>query len=44
MNGIHLDLKYAVPNKAYLRKWIETLPAWGIDTILIEYEDAFPFP
>lgn len=41
--GIHLDLKYAMPNKAYLLDWVVALPADGINTLLLEYEDKFPF-
>lgn len=41
--GIHLDLKYQIPSKSYLNQWVQTLPAMGINTLLIEYEDKFPF-
>jgi len=41
--GIHLDLKYHVPNKAYLREWVTRLPGYGINALLLEYEDTFPF-
>ena len=41
--GIHLDLKYLMPRKAYLLDWVRALPAWGINTLLLEYEDKFPF-
>lgn len=43
IRGIHLDLKYQVPNKAYLTEWTKRLPGYGINAILIEYEDTFPF-
>ena len=43
MIGIHLDLKYHMPNKAYLLQWVRELPESGIDTLLLEYEDKFPF-
>jgi len=41
--GFHLDLKYHMPNKQWLMEWLERLPDWGINTLLIEYEDKFPF-
>jgi hypothetical protein len=41
--GIHLDLKYPMPNKRMLNDWVARLPGLGIDTLLIEYEDKFPF-
>lgn len=41
--GIHLDLKYAIPSKAYLNRWAADLPKLGMNTLLIEYEDKFPF-
>ncbi len=43
IKGIHLDLKYQVPNKAYLMDWVKRLPGYGINALLIEYEDTFPF-
>jgi len=41
--GVHLDLKYMMPSKAYLKEWVRRLPGWGINTVLLEYEDKFPF-
>jgi len=41
--GIQLDLKYVMPNKEYLLDWAKRLPGYGIDTLLIEYEDKFPY-
>lgn len=41
--GVHLDLKYHMPRKAYLLDWIARLPGYGINAVLIEYEDKFPF-
>lgn len=41
--GIHLDLKYQIPSKSYLNQWVQMLPAMGINTLLIEYEDKFPY-
>ena len=43
MRGIHLDCKYHLPKKAYLRDWVQRLPGYGINTLLLEYENAFPF-
>jgi hypothetical protein len=43
VSGIHLDLKYTMPNKQRLLRWLERLPGWGIDTVLVEYEDKFPY-
>jgi len=41
--GVHLDLKYTMPKKSYLLKWVRRLPRLGINTLLIEYEDKFPY-
>mgnify|MGYP001202713801 CR=1 FL=1 len=41
--GVHLDLKYMTASKAYLTRWIQMLPQMGINTLLIEYEDKFPY-
>jgi hypothetical protein len=41
--GIHLDLKYVMPDKAWLTRWVRELPGLGINTLLLEYEDKFPF-
>ncbi len=41
--GIHLDLKYLAPSKSYLYQWVRQLPKLGINTLLIEYEDKFPY-
>lgn len=43
MIGVHLDLKYMMPSKRYLLRWLRTLPRKGINTLLLEYEDKFPF-
>ncbi len=43
IHGIQLDLKYHVPRKAYLLEWIKRLPGYGINALLLEYEDTFPF-
>ncbi len=41
--GIHLDLKYLISSKAYLNDWVRQLPQLGVNTLLIEYEDKFPY-
>lgn len=43
IRGIHLDLKYHMPNKACLNDWVKRLPGWGINALLLEYEDSFPY-
>lgn len=43
MIGIHIDLKYQMPNKQYLHHWLKEIAGLGIDTLLLEYEDKFPF-
>ncbi len=44
MIGFHLDLKYAMPSKRYLRRrWLPHLAKLGINALLMEYEDKFPF-
>jgi hypothetical protein len=41
--GVHLDLKYTMPRKEYLQRWLREIAASGINTLLLEYEDKFPF-
>lgn len=41
--GMHLDLKYQMPDKTYLCEWVRRLPEGGVNMLLIEYEDKFPF-
>ena len=41
--GVHLDLKYLMPSKRYLLQWVRQLAELGINTLLLEYEDKFPF-
>jgi len=43
IRGVHLDLKYHMPNKKYMLDWLKRLPGYGINAILLEYEDKFPF-
>lgn len=43
IHGIQLDLKYHMPNKRYMLDWLKRLPGYGINTLLVEYEDKFPF-
>jgi Glycosyl hydrolase family 20, catalytic domain len=42
-NGIQLDFKYLMYNKAYLNELPYELKKYGINTVLLEYEDKFPF-
>ncbi len=41
--GVHLDLKGVMPKPAYLPVYLADLKAQGVNTLLVEYEDAFPF-
>jgi hypothetical protein len=41
--GVHLDLKYLMPRKQYLHRWLREIAVSGINTLLLEYEDKFPF-
>ena len=41
--GVHLDLKYLMPSKRYLTRWVRRLGKRGVNTLLLEYEDKFPF-
>ena len=43
IRGAHLDLKYFTHRMDYLRDWVEDLVALKINTLLIEYDDRFPF-
>ena len=43
MIGVHLDLKYFMPSKRYLIQWVRRLAELGVNTLLLEYEDKFPF-
>jgi Glycosyl hydrolase family 20, catalytic domain len=43
INGIQLDFKYLMHNKEYLNKLPFELKKYGINTVLLEYEDKFPF-
>lgn len=40
---VHLDLKGAPPKISFLNQMIEQLTSVGVNTLLIEYEDMFPF-
>jgi len=43
VRGFHFDLKGAVPTVAYMKETIERLATYKINTLLIEYENQFPF-
>ncbi len=43
VRGVHLDLKGCFPTYEYLETFVRRLGAYKINTILIEYEDKFPY-
>jgi hypothetical protein len=43
MRAVHVDMKYFTPQFDWLIKWLEQLSAWKINTVIMEYEDKFPF-
>jgi len=43
MRGVHIDLKQHAPRWDWLMAWLEQLAAWKINTLVLEYEDKFPY-
>jgi hypothetical protein len=43
LRGIHLDLKGAMPTAAFLERVVRELGAYGINAVLLEYADKFPY-
>lgn len=43
IRGVHLDLKGCMPATDYLRMTFAELAQYKINTVLLEYEDKFPF-
>lgn len=43
MRAVHVDMKYFTPQFDWLIKWLEQLSSWKINTVIMEYEDRFPF-
>jgi len=41
--GAHLDLKGVQPGEEYLSQYLQDLADQGYNTLLVEYEDIFPF-
>ncbi|XP_024118816.1 hexosaminidase D, partial [Oryzias melastigma] len=40
---VHLDLKGAPPRMEYLQKLIQVFSRLGVEGLLVEYEDMFPY-
>lgn len=43
VRGAHLDLKFHAPQFDWLMGWLEQLAALKLNTLVVEYEDKFPF-
>lgn len=43
MRGVHLDLKVQMPKTSYLHDLTRRLSLYKVNTLLIEYEDKFPY-
>lgn len=43
MRGMHFDLKGAMPTVEYINQCVKLLGRYKINTILMEYEDKFPY-
>ncbi|AIJ26221.1 glycoside hydrolase [Amycolatopsis methanolica 239] len=43
LRGAHLDLKGPMPAPGYLAGLMDRLGRWRLNTVLVEYEDKFPY-
>lgn len=43
VRGAHLDLKFHAPQFDWLMGWLDQLAALKLNTLVVEYEDKFPF-
>lgn len=41
--AVHIDLKGSPPKMTYLASLLPTLSMYGVNAILLEYEDMFPY-
>lgn len=41
--AVHLDLKFHPPRFDALLPWLDQLAAWKLNTLVVEYEDRFPY-
>ena len=43
VRGVHVDLKFHAPRFEWLLQWLDQLAEWKINTVIVEYEDKFPY-
>jgi len=43
VRAVHLDLKFHPPRYDAVFRWLDQLAAWKINTLVLEYEDRFPY-